>query len=154
MLGSDELSNNGIAFVNVVVDTLWYIDGQYDKIQSRCDHGSVPSIPDVWLRFRKESGNKGSYNDRLLKKQKPPQMEHKKQEKADNLISLLSHHVHNYYHHSFIYALLIHAHGILYPFSMIIIPLKNFCERKNFLPTYPSFRMSCNPERIFKIPMA
>ena len=61
----DELSNIGIAFVNGVVDTLWYIDGQFDKIQSRCDHGSVPPIPDLWLRFRKESVNKGSYNDWL-----------------------------------------------------------------------------------------
>ena len=79
--------------MNTVTSSLWYIDGQYEKFESRYKHGKVPRIPELFFRFNKGmESNKGGYNDWISKRKKPPQLERKDlQEHADNLIGVLSH---------------------------------------------------------------
>ena len=38
---SDEVEGIGISFTNSLVDTLWYIEGQYKKFKSRKEHGKA-----------------------------------------------------------------------------------------------------------------
>ena len=38
---SDEVKGIGIPFINSLVDTLWYIEGQYKKFESRKEHGKA-----------------------------------------------------------------------------------------------------------------
>ena len=89
----DEVDGIGFSFMNAVVDTLWYIDGQYDKFESRHKHGKVPVIPDIFTRFNKGGeNNKGGYNDWVAKRKKSPQMEKRElMAHANKLITVVSH---------------------------------------------------------------
>ena len=61
---SDEVEGIGISFTNSLVDTLWYIEGQYKKFESRKEHGKVLPIPELFSQFNKgDENNKGGYND-------------------------------------------------------------------------------------------
>ena len=42
-----EVEGIGSQFLQSLTDTLWYIDGQYHKFESRYKHGMVPSIPEI-----------------------------------------------------------------------------------------------------------
>ena len=40
----------------MLTDSLWYIDGQYHKFESRCKHAKVPPIPNMFLKFNRGGG--------------------------------------------------------------------------------------------------
>ena len=44
-------------FVQMLTDTLWYINGQYHKFGSRCKHAKVPPILDMFASFNKGGEN-------------------------------------------------------------------------------------------------
>lgn len=89
----DEVEDIGCQFVQALTDALWYIDGQYNKFDSRSKHGTVLPIPAMFLRFNKgDDSNRGGYNDWVAKKKKPPQLNRKDIiEHRDRLIALISH---------------------------------------------------------------
>ena len=51
----DEVPGIGYRFVQTLTDVLWYIDGHYHKFESRCKHGKVPPIPDIFLSLIREA---------------------------------------------------------------------------------------------------
>ena len=89
----DEVGGIGITFTNSLVDTLWYIDGQYQKFESRKEHGKVLPIPELFSRFNKGGeNNKDGYNDWIAKRKKAPQMSRQGlKDHTDKLISVISH---------------------------------------------------------------
>ena len=89
----DEVEGIGCDFVRALSNALWYVDGQYQKFDSRSKHGTVLPIPAMFDRFKKgDENNRGGYNDWVAKKQKQPQLNRRDLlEHKDRLIALISH---------------------------------------------------------------
>ena len=89
----DEVEGIGISFTNCLVDTLWYLEGQYQKFESRKEHGKVLPIPKLFSRFNKGGiNNEDGYNDWIAKRRKAPQMSQQGlRDHSNKLISVISH---------------------------------------------------------------